>query len=209
MLFFVERGAFPSEAKGFSNPKVLDSEYAKPVAMQLFVVGGLASVAVGIVRALRPSPLDSPYLAVGVLCASGVIEGLALRATIRTIEPRHRAHGLLHWFRESGRSAVMLAVGEEFASVVGVVVSLIAVLASMLSGNPLFDAIGGIGVGIVLMGTALFSMREIKSLLVGESAHQHVREAMDTWLKTRPEIRRVVNRSFANMGAIRFEVGRR
>lgn len=167
--------------------------YGMLVAMQLFVVGGLASVAVGNVRALHPSPLDSPYLAVGVLCASGVIEGLALRATIRTIEPRHRAHGLLQWFRESGRPAVMLAVGEDFASVVGVVVSLIAVVTSMLSGNSLFDAIGGIGVGIVLMGIAMFSMREIKSLLVGESAHQHVREAMDTWLKTRPEIRCVVS----------------
>ncbi|CAG9254037.1 MULTISPECIES: cation diffusion facilitator family transporter [Paraburkholderia] len=40
--------------------------YGMLVAMQLFVAGGLASVAVGIVRALRSSPLDSPYLAVGV-----------------------------------------------------------------------------------------------------------------------------------------------
>ena len=100
-----------------------------------------------------------------------MIEGLALRATIRTIEPRHRAHGLLHWFRESGRPAVMLAVGEDFASVAGVGISLIAVVASVVNGNPLFDALGGIGVGIVLMGTALFSIREIKSLLVGEAAH--------------------------------------
>ncbi|WP_353558462.1 hypothetical protein [Paraburkholderia terrae] len=88
---------------------------------------------------------------------------------------------------------MMLAVGEDFASVVGVVVSLIAVVASMLNGNPLFDAIGGIGVGIVLMGTALFSMQEIKSLLIVESADQHVRETMDTWLRTRPGIRRVVS----------------
>jgi cation diffusion facilitator family transporter len=163
------------------------------VAMQLFVVGGLVSVAVGIFRAFHSSPLNSPYLAVSVLCVSGLIEGLALRATIRTIEPSHRAQGLLHWFRESGRPAVMLAFGEDFASVVGVFVSLTAVVASTLTGNPLFDALGGIGVGIVLMGTATFSMREIKSLLVGESAHQHVREEMNAWLKGRPEIRRVVS----------------
>ncbi|MFP3558908.1 cation transporter [Paraburkholderia sp. SIMBA_049] len=167
--------------------------YGMLVAMQLFVVGGLASVAVGIIHALHRAPLDSPYVAICVLCASGVIEGFALRATIRTIDPARRRNGLLHWFRESGQSAVMLAVGEDFASVVGVVVSLIAVVASMLSRNPLFDALGGVGVGIVLMGTALFSMREIKSLLVGESAHQHVRDAMDTWLKSRPEIRRIVS----------------
>ena len=45
--------------------------YGMLVAMQLFVVGGLASVAVGIFRVLHPSPLDSPYLAVG-LCVHPV-----------------------------------------------------------------------------------------------------------------------------------------
>lgn len=167
--------------------------YGMLVAVQLFVIDGLASVGVGVFRVFHPSGLDRPYLAVTVLCVSGVIEGLALRATIRTIEPRARAQGLLHWFRESGRAAVMLAVGEDFAAVVGVAVSLVAIVASMLTGSPLFDALGSIGVGVVLMGTATFSMREIKSLLVGESAHQHVRKAMHAWLQDRPEVRRVVS----------------
>nr|WKF60835.1 hypothetical protein HUO10_005357 [Paraburkholderia busanensis] len=157
------------------------------------LAGGLTSAGIGVYRALHPSPLDRPYLAVAVLCASGVIEGLALRATIRSIEPRHRAHGLLAWFHESGRPAVMLAVGEDFASIIGVLVSLAAVITSMLTGNPLFDALGGIGVGVVLMGTAAFSMHEIKSLLVGESAQRHVREEMHAWLGERPEIRNVVS----------------
>ncbi|MCC8392476.1 cation transporter [Paraburkholderia sp. MMS20-SJTR3] len=77
--------------------------YGMLVAMQLFIGGGVASIAFGIYRAVHHSALEHPLLAIGVLCASGVIEAFALRASIRTIDPRHRAKGLLHWFKESGR----------------------------------------------------------------------------------------------------------
>ncbi len=167
--------------------------YAMLVAMQLFIIGGVASIAIGGFRALHRSQLEHPLLAVGVLCVSGVIEAVALRASIRTIEPGHRARGLLNWFKESGRPSVMLSVSEDFAAVAGVLVSLAAVGIAVFTGNPLYDALGSIGVGLVLMMTALYSMREIKSLLVGESAHQHVREEMCAWLTERAEIRRVVS----------------
>jgi cation diffusion facilitator family transporter len=167
--------------------------YGMLVAMQLFVMGGIASAAIGVIRVMHRSALEHPWLAIGVLCVSGVIEGFALRASIRTIEPRHRAGGLLQWFRDSGRPAVMLAVGEDIAAIAGVLVSLLAIGLSLVTGNPVFDALGSIGVGLVLMGTALFSMREIKSLLVGESAHRHTREAMHEWLAERPEVRHIVS----------------
>lgn len=167
--------------------------YAMLVAVQLFIIGGVASIAIGGFRAVRHSQLEHPVLAMGVLCASGFIEALALRASIRTIEPSHRAKGLLHWFKESGRPAVMLAVSEDLGAVAGVLVSLTAIGIAMLTGNPLYDSLGSIGVGLVLMVTALFSMREIKSLVVGESAHRHIREEMCAWLTERSDIRRIVS----------------
>ncbi|MGF6840625.1 cation diffusion facilitator family transporter [Paraburkholderia youngii] len=167
--------------------------YAMLVAMQLFIFGGVVSMVIGGFRAIHHSRLEQPLLAIGVLCVSGVIEAVALRASIRTIEPRHRAGGLLNWFRESGRPSVMLSVSEDAAAVTGVLVSLIAIGITVLTGNPLYDALGSVGVGIVLMATALFSMREIQSLLVGESAHQRIRQEMRAWLGERREVRRIVS----------------
>jgi cation diffusion facilitator family transporter len=167
--------------------------YGMVVAMQLFIIGGVASAAVGIYRSVHLSAVDHPLLAVAVLCVSGVVEGFALKASIRTIDPRHRARGLFRWFRESGKPSVMLAVSEDVAAVAGVLVSLVGIGLTIATGNPLYDALGSVGVGIVLMCTALFSMREIKSLLVGESAHRHTREQMLEWLKTQPEVRRIVS----------------
>ncbi|APA88562.1 cation diffusion facilitator family transporter [Paraburkholderia sprentiae WSM5005] len=167
--------------------------YGMLVAMQLFIFGGVASIVIGGFRAMHHSPLERPLLAIGVLCVSGVIEALALRASVRTIERRHRARGLLTWFKESGRPSVMLSVSEDLAAVAGVFVSVIAIGITVLTGNPLYDALGSIGVGLVLMASALFSMSEIKSLLVGESAHQRIREEMHAWLSERNEVRRIVS----------------
>jgi cation diffusion facilitator family transporter len=167
--------------------------YAMLVALQIFLIGGVASTAVGVVRLLHRSPLEHPYVVVAVLCASGVIEGVALKSSIRTIERHRRRAGLLHWFRETGKPEVMLAVGEDAAALVGVLISLLAIGLSIATGNPVYDALGGIGVGAVLMGTAFFSLREIKSLIVGEAAHRHVRQAMREWLEQRPDIKSVVS----------------
>jgi cation diffusion facilitator family transporter len=167
--------------------------YGMLVAMQLFVVGGVASIAIGGFRAIHRSQLEHPLLAIGVLCVSGVIEALSLRGAIRTIEPRHRAEGLLNWFKESGRASVMLSVSEDVGAIAGVLVSLAAIAVAVFTGNPLYDALGSIGVGLVLMAVALFSMREIKSLLVGESAHPRILEEIRGWLSERAEIRRIVS----------------
>ena len=143
--------------------------YAMLVALQIFLIGGVASTVVGVVRLMHRSPLEHPYVVVAVLCTSGVIEGIALRSSISTIERHRRRAGLLHWFRETGKPEVMLSVGEDAAALAGVFVSLLAIGLSIATGNPVYDAIGGIGVGAVLMGTAFFSLREIKSLIVGEA----------------------------------------
>ncbi|WP_243658608.1 cation transporter [Paraburkholderia sp. BL9I2N2] len=163
------------------------------VALQIFLIGGVVSAAVGGWHLLNRSPLQHPYAVIGVLCASGLIEAFALKASIGTIKPRRRKHGLLHWFRESGKPEVMLSVGEDAAALAGVAISLLAVSIAVLTGNAAYDALGGIGVGLVLMGTAFFAMHEIKSLLVGESAHADTRNAMYDWIASRSEVTRVVS----------------
>jgi cation diffusion facilitator family transporter len=167
--------------------------YSTVVALQIFVVGGLASTAVGIYRLMHTEPLDHPAVVIAVLAASVVIEGTALKASLGTIGAELRSRGLWRWFRETGKPELLLVVGEDMAALAGVGISLVAVGLAVWTGNPMFDALGGIGVGIVLMCTALLSLREIKSLLVGESAHRSVRMKMEQWLAARPEVRRIVS----------------
>ncbi|SDB90124.1 cation diffusion facilitator family transporter [Paraburkholderia lycopersici] len=167
--------------------------YAMLVALQFFIVGGLVSMAIGAWRLWHHSGVDHLQVAFGVLVVSALAEGSALRASIRSIDRKRRAGGLWRWFRETGELENMLSVGEDAAALVSLLVSIAGTGLAALTGRPGFDALGSIGVGGVMMATAVFSLREIKSLIVGEAARASVRRAMHAWLDARPEIGRVVS----------------
>ncbi len=63
----------------------------------------------------------------------------------------------------------------------------------MVTGNPVFDAMGSIGVGVLLMVIAWLVAREVKSMIVGESASPEVRREVEAFVRARPEIRGVIN----------------
>lgn len=167
--------------------------YAMLVAVQFFVVGGLVSIGIGAWRLWHRTGFDHAGVAIGVLLVSATIEGSALRASVRSIDRKRRAGGLWRWFRETGQLEVMLSIGEDTSALAGVLVSLAGTSLSALTGWPGFDALGSIGVGCVMTAAAVFSLREIKSLIVGEAARAEVRRAMRGWLEARPEIERIVS----------------
>ncbi len=167
--------------------------YAMLVATQIFIVGGLASAAVGAYRLAHASGVEHGSVVIAVLVVSGVIESLALKASIDSIERRGRPMALLRWMRETGQPALLLAVIEDTAALGGILVSLIAVGLALATGEPAWDALGGIGVGLILMASAAFAMGKIKSLIVGESAHETVRRDMHAWLDARPDVVRVIS----------------
>ncbi len=167
--------------------------YAMLVALQFFFVGGLVSMAIGAWRLWHHSSVDHVQIALGVLVVSALVEGSALRASIRSIDRRRRAGGLWRWFRETGELENMLSIGEDAAALVSLFVSIAGTGLAALTGWAGFDALGSIGVGAVMMATAVFALREIKSLIVGEAARASVRGAMRAWLDARPEIGRVVS----------------
>ncbi|SDE44786.1 cation diffusion facilitator family transporter [Paraburkholderia lycopersici] len=167
--------------------------YAMLVALQFFLVGGLASMVIGVWRVWHRTGLDRPEVAVAVVFVSAVVEGASLRASILSIDRKRRAGGLWRWFRETGELETMLSIGEDAAALAGVLVSLTGTGLATLTGRPGFDALGSIGVGLVMMATAVLSLREIKSLIVGEAARPGVRKAMRAWLDARPEIGHIVS----------------
>jgi cation diffusion facilitator family transporter len=168
--------------------------YATLVALQIFLVGGVVSVAIGIYRLMNHVPLDHPSVVIAVLLASGMIEGIALKTSIATVERRKRPHeSLWHWFLETRKPEMLLSIGEDAAALAGIAVSVIAIALSLVTGSPVFEALGAIAVGLILMAAAVLFVGKIKSMIVGESAHTRVREAMHKWLDERPEIEHMVS----------------
>jgi divalent metal cation (Fe/Co/Zn/Cd) transporter len=98
-----------------------------------------------------------------------------------------------HWFRETRESELLVVAGEDIAALAGLAMAFVAVLLTMVTGNPVYDALGSIGVGLLLMLIAWLVAREVKSMIVGESASPEVRRAIEAHLRGRTEIRSIVN----------------
>ena len=95
---------------------------------------------------------------------------------------------MLQWFRETRRSDLLVVVTEDSAALVGLVIALAALGATVLFDDPLYDAVGSIAIGTLLVIVALALSAEIKSLLVGESASPRTRLAIRRILEERPEV---------------------
>jgi len=161
------------------------------VALLLFSMGGMFSVYEGVHKLLHPEMPRSPWVAVLVLVVAIALEFGSLRAALAEVRRVQGRRNLLGWFRTSRQSELLVVVGEDIAALIGLVLALAAVLATMLTSNPLFDALGTIAIGVVLILVAIAVGIEVKSLLIGESAEPETVAAIRNFLAARPEVAEV------------------
>ncbi len=163
------------------------------VALMLFSVGGTFSVYEGIHKLLNPEPLVKPWLGMGVLAFSVLLEWLSLRACLQEVNAARQGQSLWRWFRESRNSEMIVIYGEQVAALLGLLLALGAVALSLFTGNPIYDAIGTLGIGVLLIVVAVFVAIEVKALLIGQSVEPARRKAICDFLDARPEIEEIFN----------------
>lgn len=167
--------------------------YSLLVALLLFFVGGAFSVYEGIHRLIAREPLQYVYVALSVLGISVVLEALSLYGAIREIRKGTPDKSLWRWFRETRDSDLLVVAGEDIAALAGLAIAFVAVLLTVITGNPVWDACGSIAIGVLLMLIALAVAREVKSMIVGESASPEMRRDIEAFLRARPEIRAIIS----------------
>src|SRR5215212_5986767 len=144
------------------------------VALVLFTLGGLFSVYEGWHKVIHPQALNHPWVAVGILVFGMVAESVSLRACLQAVNRVRGERGLWRWFRESRQSELVVILGEDLAALFGLALALLAVLLTVLTGDPLWDALGSMAIGVVLVVVAIGIGNEIKALLIGQSADPEV-----------------------------------
>jgi len=163
------------------------------VAVILFSVGGMFSVYEGTHKLLHPEPLSHPWVAVGVLVFAIVAEGISLWGCLREVNKERYGRSIFQWFRHSRSSALIVVFGEDIAALLGLVFALAAILATYATGNPLWDALGTISIGVLLIVVAVFIAVEVKDLLIGQSVEPAILSEMRQFLDGREEIQEVFN----------------
>lgn len=183
------------------------------VALLLFSVGGMFSVYEGLHKLASPEPLSYPWLAVAVLIFGVVAESVSMRAALAEIAKVRGRRSLWRWFRDSRQAELVVIFGEDLAALLGLAFALGAVLLTLITGNPLFDAVGTLMIGVLLLLVAVFVAVEVQALLIGQSVDPERKAEILAFLDARPEVVRVFNLITLQLGnevmlAAKIEVGR-
>jgi cation diffusion facilitator family transporter len=170
------------------------------VAMLLFSVGGMFSVYEGIHKLTAPEPLKWPWLALGVLAFGIVAESISMRGCMLEVNKVRGEQNLWQWFRETRSSELLVIFGEDLAALLGLCVAALAIGGTMLTGNPIFDALGTIVIGALLLIVAVLLAIEVKALLIGQGVDPRRRAELLSFLNDRPEVAEVLNLITLQMG---------
>ncbi len=170
------------------------------VAVLLFSMGGLFSIYEGWHKIQHPESLNAAHWAIGILVFAVMAEGTALYGVTREINKVRAGRSIWRWFRESRKSELVVIVGEDLAALLGLSFALVAVTLTIITGNPLYDALGSVAIGILLLLVAILVGNEVKQLLVGEGVEWSVRTEMTAFLNTQPEVNEVLNFISLHMG---------
>ncbi|CAN5258503.1 cation diffusion facilitator family transporter [soil metagenome] len=161
------------------------------VALMLFSVGGMFSLYEGWHKLESQAGLNKPWIAIGVLVFGIVAESVSMRACLTEVAKARGEMSLWRWFRTSRQAELVVIFGEDLAALLGLVFALAAIGLTMLTGNPIYDAIGTLGIGVLLIVVAVFVAVEVKAMLIGQSVAPERREAIHRYISERPEVRQV------------------
>ena len=168
--------------------------YSMVVAMMLFFAGGALGIMEAAQKLFYPEhSVENTWLVMAILLFGLMVESASLHVAFKEIKELNKDRLPLYRFlRESRHSEILIIFAEDSCAVVGLLIALAGTLLSHFTGNPFYDALSGVLIGVLLCTAALFLAREFYSLLIGES----VTEKDLTRIKTsfnRPEISRLIN----------------
>jgi cation diffusion facilitator family transporter len=144
--------------------------YSFVVALLLFSLGSVFALYEGIHKLESHEPLTSPLVAVGILVVAIGLETYSFRTAIKESRPLKGSGTWWQFIRQSKVPELPVVLLEDFGALIGLVLALLGVGLTVLTGDSIFDAFGTIAIGLLLGVIAVILIVEMKSLLIGEGA---------------------------------------
>ena len=171
------------------------------VALMLFSMGGLFSIYEGVHKLHDTEPMKYAWVAVGILSFSVLAESVSLWGALREINKERGDLSLWRWFRSSRQSELIVILGEDLAALGGLLLALCFIGMAMVTGNPMWDAVGSISIGVLLVLVAVLVGVEVKALLVGQSAEPQVLARLRAHLQAQPQVAQLYNMITQQLGS--------
>ena len=170
------------------------------VAMVLFTLGGMFSIYEGISKILDPHELTSIGWAIGVLVVAIVLETFSFRTAIVEARKVKGPRGWWQYIRSSRSPELPVVLLEDAGALIGLVLALIGVGLAAITGNEIWDAVGTLCIGGLLLVIAGFLTVEMKSLLIGEAATKADVDAIRKAVEGCADVVRVIDLKTQHIG---------
>jgi cation diffusion facilitator family transporter len=201
LLFGRRRARLPANERhpfGYGRERYF---WAFVVAMVLFSAGALFALIEGEEKLRKPHEISSPQWAISVLVVALVLETLSLRTAVQESAGRKwPGEPWLHFVKRTSVPELAVVLLEDTGALIGVGLALVGTISATVLHMPRLDAIGSIGIGILLAGIALTLATEMKSLLIGESAQPYEVATIRTTLENHPGVERVCDLRTEHLG---------
>lgn len=166
------------------------------VSIILFSLGGLFAIYEGIEKLTHPHELDKTWwwLPLAVLVVAIVLESLSLRtAVIESNQVRPEGQSWVSFIRRAKAPELPIVLLEDTGALTGLVFALFGVGLTLITHNPVFDALGTLMIGLLLIAIAIVLAIETKSLLVGEGASDADYDRIVDAILDGPEVEKLIH----------------
>jgi cation diffusion facilitator family transporter len=185
-----KRKATPDHPFGYGRDRYF---YSFIVALMLFTLGSVFAIYEGIHKLQEPEALTSPIVAVVILVVAIGLESFSFRTAIHESRP---LKGDLSWWqfiRQAKVPELPVVLLEDAGALVGLILALGGVGLTVLTGDPVWDAVGTLCIGTLLGVIAIILIIEMKSLLIGEGVAAPVLSTIVDELEGGEAVERVIH----------------
>jgi cation diffusion facilitator family transporter len=184
------RQASTSHPFGYGRERYV---FAFVVSIVLFSVGGVFSLYEGVEKLTHPHPLEVPWLPVLVLVIAIILESFSLRTAIVESLPHKGTGSWMQFVRHSKAPELPVVLLEDLAALLGLVFALVGVGLTIITGDSVWDGIGTIAIGLLLVLVAIVLGIETKSLLVGEGASVEDLDRIRNVINAHPSVESLIH----------------
>lgn len=181
--------------------------YAFVVSIILFSVGGVFAIYEGIEKIGHPEEISNPWIPIGVLVIAIGLEGFSLRTAIKESNHTRGKQSWVQFVRRAKAPELPVVLLEDTAALTGLAFALLGVGLSVITGNGVWDGIGTLFIGALLVVVAIILGMETKSLLVGEGATDADHASIVAAIESTPNVDRLIHIKTLYLGPDELLVG--
>ena len=179
------------------------------VSVVLFSLGSAFAVYEGIEKVRHPHEIHSVGLALAILGTGIVLEAWSFRIAIVAASPERRGLSWRKFILQTRNPELPVILLEDAGALFGLIIAAASVGLSAATDQPRWDGVGTILIGLLLGVIAAVLAREMKSLLIGESADDGDRKAILAAIGETPGVSSVVHLRTQHLGPDEILVGAR